>query len=138
MDDNLKVLVISDLHATTELSENTDSKLVFQNDVCEFGDGIIDFIKSKKDKIDILICAGDIANKADIKSFEKGWGFLNKLKSEVNIPHILCVPGNHDHASRSTTEFSPKHHLQFVTPPFPLNDHNKTPIFGLGIGLILS
>jgi len=128
MDENLKVLVVSDLHATTKESESKDSKLIFQNDISEFGEGIIDFIKSTNEKIDILICAGDIANKADIKSFEKGWSFLNKLKYELKIPHFLCVPGNHDHASRNA-DFSPKHHLQFIDPPFPLDCHAKNTHF---------
>jgi len=129
MDDHLRILVLSDLHATTEYSERSDSRLNFDEGVSEYGEGIINFIKNNEEEIDVLVCAGDIANKASLSNFEKGWEFLNKLKLKVNIPTILCVPGNHDHASRSDSEFSPKHHLQFMHPPFPLDNHVKNTHF---------
>jgi metallophosphoesterase superfamily enzyme len=118
---NVKILVISDLHAITNSNDQNDSYLFFENGICEWGDALINYIKGLGETFDVVICAGDIANKACKKSFESGWSFINKIKSELNIQYLLCVPGNHDHQSRNGADFSPKHQLQFCKPIFPFD-----------------
>jgi metallophosphoesterase superfamily enzyme len=110
---NVKILVISDLHAISCHGERTDSHLFFEGKESDWGNSLINYIKELELTIDVLICAGDIANKANKLSFENGWSFVNQLKEELGISHLLCVPGNHDHQSRDGKDFSPKHQLQF-------------------------
>ncbi|MGK0378949.1 MAG: metallophosphoesterase superfamily enzyme [Patiriisocius sp.] len=118
---NVKILVISDLHAISCHGERTDSHLFFEGKESDWGNSLINYIKELELTIDVLICAGDIANKANKLSFENGWSFINQLKEELGISHLLCVPGNHDHQSRDGKDFSPKHQLQFCAPIFPLD-----------------
>ena len=126
---NVRILVISDLHAISCTSEQTDSHLFFENQESDWGNSLIAYVKELDLIIDVLICAGDIANKANKLSFENGWKFVNKLKKELSIENLLCVPGNHDHQSRDGDDFSPKHQLQFCTPIFPLSCLNKNTHF---------
>lgn len=121
MKNNIRFLILSDLHAGVESESNRkDSRLLFEKGVSEYGEGFIDYLQTLNISIDTLICPGDISNKADIDGFNLGWSFLNKIQEKLNIPNILSVPGNHDHQSRKTPGvFDPKHNLQFVSPSFP-------------------
>lgn len=128
----IKFLVISDLHTGICHDDNLQSKLNINGSINDYGTSIIEFISSLSLKIDSLICCGDIANKGCIHSFQAGWKYINQLKSELNIPNLLCVPGNHDHQSRSDNiknGFSPKHSLQFCQPSFPFEDFEKNTHF---------
>lgn len=125
---SLQILVISDLHAIVDKGQGDDSHLMFENGTSEFGESLISYIKTLDKNIDVLICSGDIANKADLSSFNAGWNFIKKIKDDLNISILLCVPGNHDHQSR-LTDFSPKHQLQFTSPSFPFECFNKNTHF---------
>ena len=132
MNNEIKILVLSDLHAIVKVDNSNidDSLLVFKNGTSKFGSSFIEYAKRLELKIDILICSGDISNKANTEGFRQGWLFLNTVKKELNIPQILSVPGNHDHQSRETPGvFDPKHHLQFISPPFPFECNNKNTHF---------
>lgn len=122
MDNNvLKVLVISDLHAILREEFVDDSYLSFVDGDSEYGIVFAEYVNSLNEGIDLLICAGDVSNKACVEGFEAGWRFLHWLKESIGAKELICVPGNHDHQSRLKGDvFSPKHNLQFVTPPFPL------------------
>lgn len=124
----IRILVISDLHAISNKNEDDDSHLLFENNESEWGNALISYIEELDHKIDVLICAGDIANKANKESFQNGWNFINRIQTKFNIPDLLCVPGNHDHQSRAA-EFSPKHELQFCSPIFPFSCVEKNTHF---------
>jgi len=121
-ENNVSMLILSDLHAVTEESKQSDSYLTFIDKKSEFADELILYLKSIPEKIDVLICPGDIANKADEEAFELGWAFLKSIQSTLNIPLLLCVPGNHDHKSRDTEGLSPTHFLQYLKPYFPVDN----------------
>lgn len=120
----VKILIISDMHALEGTGGNSDSYLYFnENGECEYADGLLEYLTRNINisNLDLLICAGDISNKACIKGFGHGWRFLNTLRVKLAVPQMVCVPGNHDHRSLSRLDdiFCPKHHLQFISPPFP-------------------
>ncbi|MDX5478930.1 MAG: metallophosphoesterase, partial [Cyclobacteriaceae bacterium] len=117
----LKVLVISDLHATSMKGEESKSNLFFKNGECKFAQDFLKFIGQFKSKVDVLICAGDVGNKGDEESFKLGWSFLHQIKSVLGLESLFCVPGNHDHHSR-TPENLPTSFLENATPSFPLDD----------------
>ncbi len=75
----LKLLVVSDLHAVVNPDFSDDTRLFYKDGVCEFADGIIAYIKELKCSIDLIICPGDIGNKADTESFQAGWSFLTQV-----------------------------------------------------------
>ncbi|PHX05156.1 metallophosphoesterase family protein [Vibrio splendidus] len=129
----VNILVISDLHAGITQDSVSDTKLILRDQHNVFGDKLIDYIKGLDEKIDYLVCAGDIANQGCKDSFQAGWEYVNKMAQELSISDILCVPGNHDHQSRPPEDnkygFSPKHELQFITPPFPFSCYHKNTHF---------
>lgn len=131
MINNLKILVISDLHAIVDERYSDDSRLEFKFGNCEYAEGFLSFVKRLDYKIDILICSGDISNKADKDSFNQGWSLINRIKEELKIPELLCVPGNHDHVSRGDDprSFDPKHHMQYLKPTFPVDNFQKNTHF---------
>ncbi len=125
----LRLLVISDLHAIVDSSKKTDSHLYFNNGESEYGNAFINYVKKLDHDIDVLICAGDIANQAEQDCFIAGWNFVRRVKDELNIPELLCVPGNHDHQSRTESIYDPKHQLQFIQPSFPFDCSEKNTHF---------
>jgi len=127
----LRLLVISDLHAIVSKEQNSDSHLFFENGSSEYGESFIKYAKELKRDIDVLVCAGDISNESNQKGFLAGWEFIQKIKNSLGIPELLCVPGNHDHQSRSRSidAFDPKQHLQFVSPMFPFSCKEKNTHF---------
>ena len=120
----IRFLIASDLHASVNEGERDDSRLIFIDGQCELADSFIKYAQSLRKRFDFFICPGDISNKGNSDSFNAGWQFLNKAKAELNIPKLLCVPGNHDHQSRPGLGFSTNHLIKFCSPPFPHSDLN--------------
>lgn len=131
MNNILRLLVISDLHAISDKKFSDDSRLDFTSGTCEFAEEFIEYAKNLNYEIDYLICSGDISNKADKKSFLLGWELIKEIKEKLGIGEILCVPGNHDHISRAQDShtFDPKHYMQYIKPNFPINDYVKSTHF---------
>ncbi|EOK6316004.1 metallophosphoesterase [Vibrio parahaemolyticus] len=131
--EDVNILVISDLHAGISEEAASDTKLILHNPSNTFGDRLISYIKKLDEKIDYLICTGDIGNQGCKDSFKAGWEFINKMAQELSVKEVLCVPGNHDHQSRPPSDdkygFSPKHELQFIQPPFPFSCFHKNTHF---------
>jgi len=96
-----------------------DSYLAYNEGECYFADDLLDYLRGLGKKCDVLICPGDIANKAEKESFEFGWVLVNQIRSELGIRTLLSVPGNHDHDSRPGNSIDPKTYMQFMTPEFP-------------------
>lgn len=126
MTNKIKLLIVSDLHAIVDPQLTDDSHFLISEGCSEYADAFLRFVKEKNLDIDVMICPGDIANKSDEIAFSAGWKILNKIKEDLNIKDLLCVPGNHDHKSRkSEGTFDPKHQLQFQNPSFPLMEHDE-------------
>ena len=85
-----KIVHISDLH----FSEKENEKSVLQKDKY-----VNDFIDSLKgiDFLDTLIISGDIVDKGGSQgAYRLVDSFLQKIRDELGIKNILCIPGNHD------------------------------------------
>ena len=131
----MKFLIISDLHACPKSAEQEHSRLVFDGADNEFGSRFIEYCKSINLSPDFLVCPGDISNQGCVDSFQKGWDFLNEVRTELNINELLCVPGNHDIQSRSGIGISPLHKVKFCTPSFPSTEYEfNTHFWGWGWG----
>jgi predicted phosphodiesterase len=51
---------------------------------------------------DVLICPGDIADKADEQGLVSGWEYLKKIQQGLGARHLFSTIGNHDVDSRRT------------------------------------
>ena len=85
-----KIVHISDLH----FSEDENARSLLQKD--KF---VGDFIDSLKDIefLDTLIISGDIVDKGGSqRAYKLVDVFLKKVRDDLGIKNILCIPGNHD------------------------------------------
>ncbi|APU97171.1 hypothetical protein BV902_13115 [Sphingobacterium sp. B29] len=98
----MRIAIISDLHCKHSGSENgTKSTLLYTDDVT--GSPLMNpikalqkLIKDKQIKCDIILCPGDIADKADRQGLATGWQYLEKIQSAMNAKLLIATVGNHD------------------------------------------
>jgi len=125
----LRILVISDIHAIIDSAHKEYSHLLLNGSQSEYADGVISYIKEMNREFDLLVCAGDISNVGDEECFDVGLEFIHKVKDELDIPELLCVPGNHDHKSRPPYNHNPKITLENSKLPFPTTCPQKNKYF---------
>lgn len=85
-----RIMHISDMH----FSENEDSKSLLQKESY-----INDWFESLKgiESLDTLIISGDIVNQGGSETtYGEVKKLIDRLRNELKIKYILCVPGNHD------------------------------------------
>ena len=74
----------------------------------------------ENERIDLVLCAGDITDKADVPALQTTWNDLNVVATELRAPLIATV-GNHDVDSRHGLEIDPRGVLFDLNPLFPSN-----------------
>jgi Calcineurin-like phosphoesterase len=85
--------------------------------------GLLKLIRDEVLSADILICCGDIGDKANPSAIKFGWERIQRIKSALNAKALIATPGNHDLDSRyKYNDFDAKGFLQSLTPPFPFDD----------------
>lgn len=85
-----RIIHISDMH----FSEHEERKSLLQKE--KYVEDWIDSLK-KIEELDTLIISGDIVDRGGSERIYKNVSkLIKKIKSELGIKHILCVPGNHD------------------------------------------
>lgn len=133
----MRAIIISDLHAfegersplpslvnfsDADRTETTDPLLGLR---AKFSDGSLQVP-------DLLICAGDLADRANPLALRSAWSELNAIKKDFNIPKFLATCGNHDLDSRyQENKFDPKGYLRKLDPCFPLPDYQKNDLLQL-------
>lgn len=70
------------------------------------------------DGIGLVLCAGDMTDKADGGPLTQVWDDLNWLANELSAP-LVATSGNHDYDSRAAVDVLPFKSLQSLEPPFP-------------------
>jgi len=129
MSNILRCLILSDLHAIEGGKHEDDSYLSYSDGKCEYSDEFLKYVQSLNKEISVLICPGDIGNKADEESFSMGLSFLHEVKTSLKIKNILMIPGNHDYNSMDEDALDPKSYIQFVEPSFPTSMHDSNTHF---------
>jgi predicted phosphodiesterase len=129
----LRVAVVSDIHAYDHLSsgEATPSHLctTLPEDQANHHPiiGLIKLIKDKPLTADVLICCGDMGDKARPAGIRYVWEKLHKIKEALKAKQLAATAGNHDVDSRYMyNDFDAKGVLQSLVPRFPLEDENST------------
>ncbi len=73
-------------------------------------------------KIDVLVCPGDLGDRADPQAIDYAWKFLNDIKSHNPQCVLLATAGNHDIDSRGQhSDFDAKASLYGLEPSYPCN-----------------
>jgi predicted MPP superfamily phosphohydrolase len=126
----LVLAVMSDIHAFDTL--DADSKTP-PSHVCTTApedeplrnpfSGLSKLIQQEKLRSDVLVCCGDMADKARPAGIKYVWDKLQHLRQELGARFLAATPGNHDVDSRyKYNDFDAKGVLQALVPPFPLGD----------------
>jgi hypothetical protein len=118
--------VVSDLHVFNGSSEDAKSpSTIGTADAQDAPErhplrGLAHIIEHGKLSADLLICPGDLSDKADPAALIFAWNKLNELKDQLGAQHLLATAGNHDIDSRNQhNDHDPKGNLQALDPMFP-------------------
>lgn len=124
----MRMLVVSDVHAySTSLGGPPPSAM--RLDLEESSDlhplsRLMDLVRDEALSADLVLCCGDLADKAHPAGVEYVWKWLNDLATELEAP-LLVTPGNHDMDSRhQVEEFDARGLLLDLIPPFPTPDES--------------
>lgn len=122
----MKLLVLSDIHAFQGDRQSIPSLVNYSDaDRSETSDpilGLREFLQSNPlEKPDILVCAGDIADRADPIALKQAWQELDRLYQDFEIETFVATCGNHDLDTRhQENKFDPKGYLRKLAPCFPM------------------
>lgn len=136
-----RVAVISDIHAYTASSIAggvTPPSWVTQFEISRHRNPLRDleeYVTTQKITADLLLCPGDLSDKADIPGLEYAWAKLNSIATSMNSKVIIGAVGNHDLYSRpASTDPTktpdklspfPNAKIRDLTPRFPLADNQE-------------
>ncbi|MBG6080932.1 metallophosphoesterase family protein [Rubrivivax gelatinosus] len=126
----MKFAFVSDLHAYHPADGAPKGGVSFlpanpgTSDPDPFGD-LTKTVARESITADLVICGGDIGDKADARGFQYAWTKLNTLKTQLGASELVATCGNHDLDSRflgTDDDPDPKGALQTITPQFPFPD----------------
>lgn len=84
--------------------------------------GLTALIKTSKLKADLLLCCGDLADKAEPGAMKYCWAFLNETAKLLGA-RLCATAGNHDIDSRyGYNAFDARGMMQNLTPTFPVRE----------------
>ncbi|WP_459575652.1 metallophosphoesterase family protein [Cupriavidus sp. 8B] len=121
----VRLAFLSDLHAfhpeASRLSVSYLPTTPRVSDPDPFGN-LRKLIQREDLEVDLVVCAGDICDKADFRGFQYAWEQLNDITKALNAKQLIATCGNHDLNSRhvdSAEDPDPKGNLQTIRPQFP-------------------
>lgn len=122
----LRIAVLSDLHVFNGSSGGADGpSFIGTADPQDSPEkhpfrGLQRLIETENITADLLICPGDLSDKADPAALMYAWKELHKIKEQIGATHLFATSGNHDVDSRHKhDDHDPKGNLQSLVPMFP-------------------
>lgn len=125
----LRIAVVSDLHAYAPQGDGpAPSHLDITLSENEPGQhpiaGLRKLIQDNKLATDLLLCAGDLGDKANIAGIQYAWKAIHQIGGELGSKLIAATSGNHDLDSRYIHSFDAKGTLLGLTPSYPFQDEH--------------
>jgi len=128
----LSLLIVSDLHAFDrrlegESSDPSHLKVGAPDDqpVKNPLAGALKLIDEQDIKADLVVCPGDLGDKARPIGIQFAWDSLEKLRQASGAKAVVSTVGNHDVDSRyKASDPDPKGFLQSLNPPFPFDSRD--------------
>ena len=123
-----RLLVVSDVHAFSSRDKATDSVLDLSDSGASVSNPLADLLTDARAKLiqsDVLICAGDVCNRADAAGLTRAWSQLHQLREALGATELIATCGNHDLDSRylsGVPDPDPKGALLALDPGFPFAD----------------
>lgn len=118
--DRIRLAVLADPHATCEdVGRGWIRRDAPDPDADPLRD-IRELIASDELKADVLICPGDLCDKADWNVLQWMWDQLELIATDLGARQIVSTAGNHDIDSRGEHDpLSVEHGLRELAPAFP-------------------
>jgi 3',5'-cyclic AMP phosphodiesterase CpdA len=124
----VRVAVASDLHAFDRGTDTTDPShldVSTREDILEQHpiSGLLDLISKFGLTADMLLCPGDLADKANPGPLKYAWRKLHEIGESLSAKIVAATAGNHDVDSRfAYNDYDAKGMLQSLSPGFPSSD----------------
>lgn len=127
----MKFCIISDLHCKYQIDTSISSEtLLFSNmqrkPVSQHP--VVAMLKAIEEdetiKSDVLLCLGDLGDRADEQGITSGWAFMEEIRQKLGAKIKIGIPGNHDINSR---KLNGKDALSFIKnfhEAYPTHDDN--------------
>lgn len=129
-DQCMTIAIVSDLHAyENEEPDHAPSHYCIRdpgndstkNPIAAFQQ----LVSNESLSADLLLCPGDLADKANPPAIRQAWLDVNKMQGWLGADLLVATAGNHDVDSRHEhNSFDAKGALQALCPPFPFQDEN--------------
>jgi len=130
---SLKITIISDLHCCLS-SEDEDYRTT--NLYCDSPrkpsnhhpvESLLKLIKEKKLRSDILLCPGDLTNKASKEGFSSAWSYVHEINTALKSKLLAATLGNHDVDSKFKHSEDAFEIARSIKNSFPVNEekHEK-------------
>lgn len=124
----ISILVISDLHATSRVPGDEAGSWITTTTTRDIHNhplvGLTSLVVGENINVDLVLCAGDITDKADAAALTQTWADINTL-AETAQATLIATAGNHDLDSRHGTEIDPRGVLFDLEPRFPHLDEQS-------------
>lgn len=128
----LRIAVLSDLHAfDSHKHQGSHPSFLDVSTSPRVGDArnpvesALELIKQENLGADLVLCGGDMGDKAHPLGIRHAWAHLETLRDRLGARAVIATSGNHDVDSRyKYNNFDAKGVLQALTPPYPLPDHD--------------
>ncbi|MDR5907565.1 metallophosphoesterase [Franzmannia qiaohouensis] len=95
----LRIAIATDLHYVASGTSAVPQVCLdgTNNDPME---ALLRLLRQDERGADLLICPGDITDRACAVAFRYGWNMLLRLKALLNAEHLIAATGNHEVSSR--------------------------------------
>jgi len=120
---------LSDLHAAPKSAEEGNHEVKLFTDVGSASPlehpllSLEAFITQSGLTADLIVCPGDMTNRANPQALCYVWDGLHKLKALLKSTAIIATVGNHDVDSRGhVVDSFPRESLMRLSPRFPIDD----------------
>jgi 3',5'-cyclic AMP phosphodiesterase CpdA len=124
----MKLAIISDLHAfnsdsqTGDAPSHYDVNPIRDKNQCPI-ENLKALIESQRLCANLLLCPGDLVDRACQKSLPKVWEEVNSLGTLLGVSHTFATAGNHDIDSRHVyNTYDSVEELKKLQPGFPTNN----------------
>jgi predicted MPP superfamily phosphohydrolase len=130
--ETLRVAVVSDLHAYATLEQGE----VAPSNLCTVAPedqptqhpimALLELIDKAPLTADLLVCCGDMGDKAKRAGIRYVWEKLQIIKKRLKAKHLYVTSGNHDVDSRHVDDYDAKGYLQSLVPQYPFTKDEIT------------
>lgn len=97
----LRVAVLSDLHYTQVEKGSCLPQAAAAGGLDLMDELIKKFERQQHPSADLLVCPGDITDRANPQAFAAGWSQIKRLGNALGVKRIVAATGNHEVQSRS-------------------------------------